>query len=257
MGELQIKKIRRATRLAVDDRPITIGRSPDNTVVLGASAVSRRHCVVELVDGVVRIRDLGSRGGTKVNEQRITESELNDGDRITVGGYELTYVTDPQGAADNGAERRRLLEQLDGQAAELSRLRVQVADQELEIEHQHQAETAALNEQIDLLLGSQLEATERAAGAEQMFAQCSSDLRELQEAWQRLAAIHRTLGDVESAWLETDQRAREAVSVGPTAVEQRLEERQVVTDQLTEFHAAHDAALADLQAIVQRLDRHT
>src|SRR5947209_4387838 len=46
---------------------LTIGQSSRNDVVVRDERVSRRHCVIEWSDGVVRVRDLGSTNGTAVN----------------------------------------------------------------------------------------------------------------------------------------------------------------------------------------------
>jgi pSer/pThr/pTyr-binding forkhead associated (FHA) protein len=38
------------------------------------------------------LKDLGSTNGTKVNGQRVSERELQDGDALTFGETTLTYV---------------------------------------------------------------------------------------------------------------------------------------------------------------------
>ena len=74
-----------------------IGRVPDADVaiVLPAPAVSRRHSQVELLaTGCWELEDLGSRNGTRVNGQQLQPHSLiplNEGDRIHVGGVELTF----------------------------------------------------------------------------------------------------------------------------------------------------------------------
>lgn len=46
--------------------PLTIGRSEHADVVVGADVVSRRHACVDVVDGGLTVRDLGSANGTVV-----------------------------------------------------------------------------------------------------------------------------------------------------------------------------------------------
>lgn len=281
----------------IDERRITIGRAPDNTVVLRAAQVSRCHCVIETADGVSRIRDLDSRYGITVNGRPVTEATIGPGDRVTVGGYELAVVdpaeAKPEPAAGDGSALCRTLEQeLAGARAEVdrqqqrcvdqgrlleavrkdledrrsestaqqeslesevARLRGEMASLALEVEQAEDPEP--LKQQIDLLLASQLESAQRAAAAQQVLEQCAADLRRLQEAWRRMSAIHQTLKDAEELWIETDQRAREAVSSGPAAVEQMLVQRQAVTDQLATFHSAHESAMGELRSIVHRLGR--
>ena len=46
--------------------------------------VSRRHCQLDEVGGLLVVRDLGSRYGTYVNGMRVAEARLPD-DKLTVG----------------------------------------------------------------------------------------------------------------------------------------------------------------------------
>jgi FHA domain len=62
-----------------------IGREADNDVVLDDPATSRRHAQIQFRDGKYVLIDLGSANGTLVNDQRVTERALSDGDLIKVG----------------------------------------------------------------------------------------------------------------------------------------------------------------------------
>jgi len=64
---------------------LSIGSGEDNEIRLEDSAVSPRHCIVEIDDGRVVVKDLESRAGTLVNGIPIRERELTKGDEITVG----------------------------------------------------------------------------------------------------------------------------------------------------------------------------
>ncbi len=69
----------------------TIGRLPDCDVVLPDPAVSRRHArIVRRGDAYV-LSDLGSTNGTLVNGEPVSERELRDGDRITIGAIVLEF----------------------------------------------------------------------------------------------------------------------------------------------------------------------
>src|SRR5262250_1689126 len=61
-------------RFVVGDR-VGLGRvaGPDVEVAIDDVKLSRRHAVVAVEDGRVRIRDEGSTNGTRVNGQRVTE----------------------------------------------------------------------------------------------------------------------------------------------------------------------------------------
>ena len=58
-----------------------------------SDAISRRHCVIVTTDNEVVVRDLNSRNGTLVNDQRITEETvLLHGDILRVGPLELDLL---------------------------------------------------------------------------------------------------------------------------------------------------------------------
>jgi len=76
--------------IKVDAEPISIGRHPDNALCLHDEKLSRFHCVVEPDgDGGFRLRDLGSRNGTRLNEEKITQVAINAGDTLRVGDHEF------------------------------------------------------------------------------------------------------------------------------------------------------------------------
>jgi predicted component of type VI protein secretion system len=77
----------RERRVVVHTRGFTIGRAPDNDLVLNYPNLSRRHAVIESSGGGVRIADCGSQNGTLVNGVPADGSvELRDGDVVTLGG---------------------------------------------------------------------------------------------------------------------------------------------------------------------------
>jgi len=74
-----------------------IGRGEECDIRLVGSGVSLKHaCVMELDDGSVIVRDLKSRGGTRVRGQLLVEAELSQGDELVVGDvrFELRSVSD-------------------------------------------------------------------------------------------------------------------------------------------------------------------
>ncbi len=72
----------------------TIGRWPDNTVVIADRWVSRYHARIVRQDRRYVLEDLDSKNGTFVNGQQLTAPcELEDGDVIQVAPtYQLTFV---------------------------------------------------------------------------------------------------------------------------------------------------------------------
>jgi hypothetical protein len=70
---------------AIGDVPLVIGRSPDVSVVINDSNVSRRHAEVWRTSEGVAIRDLQSTNGTFVNGHSVNAVSLSPRDDITVG----------------------------------------------------------------------------------------------------------------------------------------------------------------------------
>lgn len=69
-----------------------LGRSSECDIVLSHPEVSSRHAVLVLhADGVVEIRDVGSKNGTYVNGQKVLQAYLNKGDKLQLGSYEVDW----------------------------------------------------------------------------------------------------------------------------------------------------------------------
>ena len=95
MAYLDIRTAQGTKRLKLTDGAISVGRRPDNTLVLDDEMASRHHCVVEPWEGGFRVRDLGSSNGTKLNNERITTEVLDNGDVVLIGSTELRFI-DPE-----------------------------------------------------------------------------------------------------------------------------------------------------------------
>jgi len=59
----------KSVRLELEQQPLTIGRAPDNQLVLEAASVSRQHAEILVTPQGVMIKDRGSRFGTLVDKQ--------------------------------------------------------------------------------------------------------------------------------------------------------------------------------------------
>ncbi len=70
---------------------VTIGRLPDNDIVIENPAVSGHHACVFRDGDRFAIEDLGSRNGTFVNERRVTRHTLTHGDVVLVGKHILQF----------------------------------------------------------------------------------------------------------------------------------------------------------------------
>lgn len=75
----------------------TLGRLPDNDIVLENMVVSGHHCAFEL-EGVadVVVEDLHSTNGTYINGKMIKRQQLCDGDVLAIGNFRIQYVASSQ-----------------------------------------------------------------------------------------------------------------------------------------------------------------
>ena len=71
---------------------ISLGRHPNNTVVLNHPQVSAYHARLQQVQGGYRIVDVGSTNGVYVNALRVTNQLLKPGDEVRIGPFKLTYT---------------------------------------------------------------------------------------------------------------------------------------------------------------------
>ena len=62
-----------------------VGRRQDCDLCVPLMVISRRHCSLNMDEGKLSIRDLGSSNGTFVNGQQIDETDLSPGDKVTIG----------------------------------------------------------------------------------------------------------------------------------------------------------------------------
>lgn len=77
---------------ALGEEGVDIGRDPSCGFPVDNDLVSRRHARIEWTGSGYRIADLGSTNGTFVNDQRITQRDLVDGDRISIGKAMLKFL---------------------------------------------------------------------------------------------------------------------------------------------------------------------
>jgi ABC transport system ATP-binding/permease protein len=77
--------------IRLGDPELSIGRRPDNTVVLAHPQVSGHHARMVREGGTYRILDLNSTNQVYVNSELTTNHLLKLGDEIRIGPYKLVY----------------------------------------------------------------------------------------------------------------------------------------------------------------------
>jgi len=71
---------RQLRRIALEPLPFRVGRLPDLALTLASESVSKEHAELFLRDASLWVRDLGSKNGTLLNNERVTEARLGEGD---------------------------------------------------------------------------------------------------------------------------------------------------------------------------------
>ncbi len=107
MPEIIVKFDNKVIEKVVTEKPrISIGRTSDNDIILDNRSVSRKHAMIEMVDDNAIVMDNDSLNGTFLNDRKISEENLRDKDRITIGKYDLIF--------NSSTEREESFSDLDG-----------------------------------------------------------------------------------------------------------------------------------------------
>ena len=78
--------------LVWDTRTLSVGRAPENAVVLNDNDISRKHAIFMKEGANCAVGDHQTGNGTFVNGDRVSGSQrLKDGDRIQVGKLEMVF----------------------------------------------------------------------------------------------------------------------------------------------------------------------
>ncbi len=95
------------------DEAITIGRAPDNMIVVNDPSISTHHAQLLLEGQTYRLKDLDSTNGTHVNGKPVRETVLHFDDRIRFGAAEARYESSEIG----GSKPLPASEEINGQLA--------------------------------------------------------------------------------------------------------------------------------------------
>jgi pSer/pThr/pTyr-binding forkhead associated (FHA) protein len=76
----------------IDAPSISIGRGEDASWVFADDSMSSEHAVLEFSGAGIRLRDLGSMNGCRVNGAPVHAADLKNGDRIELGESSFQIV---------------------------------------------------------------------------------------------------------------------------------------------------------------------
>src|SRR4051812_8984655 len=85
---------------------VAVGRKRDNDLSLSDEGVSHQHCEFVSENGFFVVRDLGSQNGTYVNDRRVDEARLRDGDEVRIGATRIRIAL--EGKVKVPERRRRM-----------------------------------------------------------------------------------------------------------------------------------------------------
>lgn len=77
-----------------DKDSLTVGRKPDNDIVIDNPAISGHHCKISVQGGTYFVEDLESTNGTFVNEKRVKKSGLHHNDIVGLAKHALVFIED-------------------------------------------------------------------------------------------------------------------------------------------------------------------
>ena len=74
---------------------LLVGRRENADIVLRFPNVSSKHCELTLLDGYWHVKDLGSSNGIKVNGVRVSEQQIEPGDKLSIAKHEYEVAYEP------------------------------------------------------------------------------------------------------------------------------------------------------------------
>jgi hypothetical protein len=188
---------------------VVIGQGRGSDVSLGSPEIADGHCVLFRTPEGWRLRDCGSRIGTRLNGKAVHESVLCDGDVLQVGTFTFRMHMPPAApAAEAGARERRLQRS----RRHLARLALALRRRL----HQQRPETAAdpgqadVDRQLAVLRERLREYEQRAQRLHEAERELAADRARVEQAERALAQRRGTMeAELRLRRAECEERCRE------------------------------------------------
>jgi len=95
-----IAGLQQGQRFVIDKDLVRLGRERFNDLTVDDESSSRAHAEIRRHGDVLRLRDLGSTNGTYVNNRRVSEVVVKNGDRISIGSTVMLLEQRGEGSAE-------------------------------------------------------------------------------------------------------------------------------------------------------------
>ncbi|PCI40214.1 MAG: hypothetical protein COB53_01660 [Elusimicrobia bacterium] len=80
--------------IPINKSSISVGRKPDNDIVIDNPAISGHHCKIVLKGDTHYVEDLESTNGTFVNEKRVMKAGLHHNDVVGLARHALVFISE-------------------------------------------------------------------------------------------------------------------------------------------------------------------
>ncbi len=85
--------------IELDKELMLLGRDEDCDIRFEQKSISKLHCVIVKMDGVLLLRDLGSTNGTRINGQRVRRAAILPNDVLALANVKFRVLYGPQATA--------------------------------------------------------------------------------------------------------------------------------------------------------------
>lgn len=85
---------------ALKGQRLIIGRGPGVDAAFDDRSLSRQHAAIEFSDGGLRVRDLGSTNGVRLNGQQVQSAVIAHGDQLEAGTLTFQLVVEQRAGND-------------------------------------------------------------------------------------------------------------------------------------------------------------
>ncbi len=88
-------------KVSFDQEEVTIGRAPDNDIIVAHDSISGHHAKLQLADGAYQVIDLDSTNGLKVEDIETKDGPLSNGTKVTFGKVDAVFECEEAAATED------------------------------------------------------------------------------------------------------------------------------------------------------------